>query len=872
MRPLPQWSFLFALLASLLPAVLTAAEVQVLTAENLTSLAPDGKEADAIVGDYVLRSAEIVAVVAQPTAWRNANMTTKGVGAGVIDLTFRAAPNDQLTAFYPDQRKFKYGDPKASVEAGVATLRFTAAATDKLPAAELTYRLSDGEPWLAVTTLLKNSSDREIKVSLADELRADNSFDKTPSGRAPFWWADDNYFGQAYGLVCPGFTLNTTSDARKSQIQYLAPKAEADQVTLAPQGEYAYTRHLFPAGNRVAAWVRAQQLAAGEKAATSTSPTTISVTDPQGQPVAGAWLRLSLPEDLAGKAPANWPAKVGVARTDDKGQCELPLIPGDYKLSVQAVGHGRAVDSTLSVAAPAADAAASATHVIKLPAAGRVVAEIVDGDGKPIPAKCEFFGVGLTLTPDLGHESETFGVKRLRYTPNGKFDQKLDPGTYEVVVSHGPEYNAYFGRITVTAGQATPLKPVLPRVVDTRGWISADFHSHASPSGDNTADQRGRVLNLVAEHIEFAPCTEHNRVDSYLRHYAPLGIAVRMATCSGIELTGLPLPLNHQNAFPIVLKPGEQNNGGPETEDEPVEQIGKLALWDNRSEKLIQQNHPDLGWMFFDKDADGQPDGGFKNVAQFQNVIEVHQTDTLLRMQPTLIKNGAVRNHVAFNWLQMLNQGFRVPIVHNTDAHYNFHGSGGIRNYVRSSSDDPAKINTLEIVRESKAGHIVLTNGPFLEVSAQGGLNTALPGDEIAVPGGSVLVSIRVQCPNWLDIDRVQILVNGRASEELNFTREKQSKGFGNNVVKFERRVAIDLPTDAHLVVLAVHEHRHVGPVMGPNWGGTLIAACANPIFIDVDGGGFKANGDTLGQPLPVASPANQSDAAKKKAEQKKAE
>ena len=30
------------------------------------------------------------------------------------------------------------------------------------------------------------------------------------------------------------------------------------------------------------------------------------------------------------------------------------------------------------------------------------------------------------------------------------------------------------------------------------------------------------------------------------------------------------------------------------------------------------------------------------------------------------------------------------------------------------------------------------------------------------------------------------------------------------------------------------------------------MIAVSNPIFVDVDGGGFKANGDTLGAPLPV--------------------
>ena len=145
----------------------------------------------------------------------------------------------------------------------------------------------------------------------------------------------------------------------------------------------------------------------------------------------------------------------------------------------------------------------------------------------------------------------------------------------------------------------------------TDGWISADFHSHSSPSGDNTSSQLGRVLNLLCEHIEFAPCTEHNRLSTYDPHLKRLRAEERMATCVGIELTGRPLPLNHQNAFPLVMRPYTQDGGGPTADDDPAMQIERLALWDGASEKLVQVNHPDIGWMFRDRNGDGTPDAGF---------------------------------------------------------------------------------------------------------------------------------------------------------------------------------------------------------------------------------------------------------------------
>ena len=77
------------------------AEFAVLSPQTWEAFAPHGKEVDAIYGDYVLRNDKIVAVIAQPLATRNANMTVRNVGGCIIDLTERNAQNDQLSAYYP---------------------------------------------------------------------------------------------------------------------------------------------------------------------------------------------------------------------------------------------------------------------------------------------------------------------------------------------------------------------------------------------------------------------------------------------------------------------------------------------------------------------------------------------------------------------------------------------------------------------------------------------------------------------------------------------------------------------------------------------------------------------------------------------------
>src|SRR5688572_18237228 len=79
----------------------TAAELVVLDEDNWDQSVPQGKEVDAIYGDFVLRNDKVVAVVAQALPTRNANMTVRNVGGCLIDLTLRDRLNDQLSAFYP---------------------------------------------------------------------------------------------------------------------------------------------------------------------------------------------------------------------------------------------------------------------------------------------------------------------------------------------------------------------------------------------------------------------------------------------------------------------------------------------------------------------------------------------------------------------------------------------------------------------------------------------------------------------------------------------------------------------------------------------------------------------------------------------------
>ncbi len=158
------------------------------------------------------------------------------------------------------------------------------------------------------------------------------------------------------------------------------------------------------------------------------------------------------------------------------------------------------------------------------------------------------------------------------------------------------------------------------------------------------------------------------------------------------------------------------------------------------------------------------------------------------------------------------------------------------------------------MVRAAKAGQTILSNGPFMEVTVHdpAAEQTLLPGGQAVVKEGKLQIAVRVQCPNWLDVNEVRVLVNGRPDPQLSFTREKHPDRFGSGVVKFDQTLPLELERDAHIIVVAGGRGLTLGRVMGSFWATQPPTAVSNPIFIDVDGDGFKPNGDTLDFPLPV--------------------
>lgn len=860
---------------ALVTAPLSApAEPATLTPANYDALAPKGKEVDAILGDYVLRNDHLVAVVAAPGEQRDANLTVRNVGGSIIDLTLRDEPNDQLSCFYPGGGSYRFDKPidwdaASWGEAEGVTLAFAGKAQS--PAGSpltlaVGYELRDTERFVRVVSTVTNTGAEPIDVLPADGVRADgDTFKRGVDHEANLWWTYDKPWRQAYGLQPEQGSAEIDRSKKRDrrsphQVIYPADRESERPVTLAPGASHTWKRRLFPAASNVGLQSLAYQFLG-----TPVHKGVIRVTD-CAEPIAGAEIRVihTIRHEHQGEL-KDERVSLGVGLTDERGEFGINLPANTYSLRVRAEPHGSTTGEIVL------SAGTEATAVVELPPCGYAEATITDAAGEAIPAKVQFLGQGETRSPHWGPESAVREVKNVQYTPDGRFRCKLLPGEYRWIASYGPEHDAAFGVIQVTAGETAEIKAALRRSVATPGWLSSELHSHSSPSGDNTGSQRGRVLNLLAEHLEFCPCTEHQRIDVYDEHLLAFGAQQRMLTCPGMELTGSPLPLNHQNAFPLVHKPHEQDGGGPQTDSNPVKQIQRLAEWDGDSEKLVQTNHPDLAQMIGDRDQNGVADEGFEGMFAHMDVVEVHPPELIFEPlnpdEPTESGVGTGgwdgRGNSIVNWLQMLNLGYRVTGVVNTDAHYNWHGSGWLRNWVKSSTDVPAEASVAELVHEFEHGHVVMSNGPYLQVAANAAGVNAIPGDDLKADAGKARVRVIVRCPNWIEINRVQLFLNGRPVEQHNYTVRSHPDWFSAGPEVFDRAIEVAVEEDTHVVVACGGEGKSIRSMFGgdglqQDWGRRMPVAVANPIFLDTDGdkdgdgAPFEANGDGLGLPLPT--------------------
>lgn len=254
------------------------------------------------------------------------------------------------------------------------------------------------------------------------------------------------------------------------------------------------------------------------------------------------------------------------------------------------------------------------------PTPGYLSVRVRDDAGRPLPAKVTVVGTTPAeragehprrylfdlsagqswrtsdVIPDDPADPDTRRyIEAVEYTDAaGKVRLGLPPGVdFQVYVSRGIEYGLSRTSVSVAPGETASVVAQLERVVDTTGYISADFHLHAAPSLDSDLDLGARVRSVVGEGVEVLTATDHNFITDYGPTLLEEGLEDWAISMIGLELTTL--ESGHFNGFPLVRDVGRITRGAFEWSLRPPEELFRELRALGRfgpDETIVQINHP----------------------------------------------------------------------------------------------------------------------------------------------------------------------------------------------------------------------------------------------------------------------------------------
>ena len=466
-----------------------------------------------------------------------------------------------------------------------------------------------------------------------------------------------------------------------------------------------------------------------------------------------------------------------------------------------------------------------------LPAEGGLTYEVKDGDsGQPIPCKLTLVGVDGTPDPrftrnDIGRQEGDASVvaydRILSITGVGVVHVPV--GSYDVYVSRGPEWDLDVQRkVRITAGKTTVISARLKHVVDTAGWLSADFHVHASHSSDSHVPMHDRIFEFVSDGVELITSTDHNVVSNYAPVIAEIGVGHLITSITGDELTTN--GWGHFGAFPLPHDLERVGQGavlvhGKGPKDFFADVRGRAA------DAVVNVHHPridnEIGYFNiggFDAHNDRAARAGFSFDFDAVEVLNGYQ-DSDRRSVDKMIDD----------WFALLQHGHIVTATGNSDTHHLDHNIGGYpRNYVRVQEDKPQSLRDPgEIPRAVKGHHVQFTTGPFIVLRVDG----AGIGDVANAKGGDAKAEIEVRAAPWVSVSTVTLYLDGQEVK-----RWKVAKA--GDAVRFREVFPLHVARDGWLVV-RVDGDESLAPVVGDRKRFDVRPlALTNPVFLDADGDG----------------------------------
>lgn len=617
------------------------------------------------------------------------------------------------------------------------------------------YRLAPDVTHVEIVTFARSAGERVVSQQLGSWLAyGDRARPWTPGqgfgvGRGAMPWIAGVGAGRSFGLVFEE-SASPLGVASSQDIPWAEMRIFSGQV---PRDEPTVVRHFFVVGDGTLDSVR-QQAAELRGEEPGWQEVSLSVVDAGGAPVEGVEIYITSGEDA-----------VTMVTTDASGQATALLDEGaSYSAELRDVAGPLTLSRTFEVDGE--------DVVFEVSEVGAIALEVRDETtGGLLPARARFVGDGADFT---------------LYVEDGTLNSAVPAGTYQLVLTRGSEYDATVLDVEIVAGETAEYNATLLHGVDTEGWISADFHQHMEPSIDSVVHVRDRVLENVTQGLELVVPTDHEVVTDLSGVIAEMGLGDYVSTFPGLEISPI---YSHFNLYPFPYNPDRRGRGSIELayEDETDGQIYFRRMPEIveiarqlENPPLVQMNHPRNGSGMFNH-VRYDPELGPDAVTHEDFVADVDAVEVINRFDDVC--------QVLADWSGLLNSGRRVTGLGNSDSH-SANGEAGVpRNFLRLDAA-PGEIEAAEARAAVLAQRVTVGSHAFIDFN-----DGKMPGDEIeAASGETVSFGVRVQTPDWSQVERMFVIVNGSVVETLERSAEAGAR------VDFEETIELSFEEDSWVV------------------------------------------------------------------------
>ncbi|HEY4186087.1 MAG TPA: CehA/McbA family metallohydrolase [Polyangia bacterium] len=454
--------------------------------------------------------------------------------------------------------------------------------------------------------------------------------------------------------------------------------------------------------------------------------------------------------------------------------------------------------------------------------------------GEPIPCKLTLVGVAGTKDPeltrvDIGRPEGDKAIAAFNriMSLSGMGAAHVPFGTYDVTISRGPEWDITTLRKVKVGATGAFVTARLSHVVDTTGWISADFHVHAARSSDSRVPMQHRIFEFVADDVQMIVATDHNVVSDYDPYIRELGAGPFIASAIGDELTTG--SWGHFGAFPLPADLERAGQGAVLVHGRRPDDFFR-DVRTNAPDAIIDVHHPridsEIGYFdiaHFDARGDRAERPGFSWDFDAIEVMNGYQ-DPVRRSV----------DRVVADWFALLDHDHIVTATGNSDTHHLTFNIGGYpRNYVRVLDDHPAVVTGKEVARAVKAHRSFFTTGPFVSLLVNGGAI----GDLVPARGGKARAEVTVQAAPWVSVEHIQLIVNGKPLKRWDLAPGVTT------AIRLHEAFDFEVKADSYVLV-RVDGEKPLTPVVGDRKTFTAYPfALTNPVFLDVDGDGRYRTG-----------------------------